>query len=674
MLKCKISKRILLPAIIVTMLLSIAGCSNKNEDSSRQSETTAVSSDVSTHSDATSETVLPDNTNLPISQRGCKLSEHPVSGNPGFYEIDCNGLFDNLEWVFSITMYGEKLAIVYNDKNLYSYLALLDPYSLDVTGPVLLSKDEYYSPYIYTDNRDRLVIYSMDTKQITYCNEQAGIENTFSFDEEWIGDIALSEDGDYAYYYDNSKRSIIKCTIPDGTKQPVYSIDVANADYGSVGGIFDNRYVSFSYISDNGETIYEVIDLIEHTTVYSDTKSLNILTGCGDNYCIKYSVDGTEEFLCGKQDEESQIFYFNNLSEYNYCEHTPGTSSLISYAPESGSDTSDDTIIFRGYDMESGRLMHCRPFVAKNTAYGNFFINKTYYSSDMNYMAFMPGYDKPVIIIWDLLEEDSRCQDDSSYLIPLSALSSTDSKELSELKERADAMNKRFDVNIKMADELSECPVLDYEYTQISNPIRISQALTILEDALEKYPNGMLAQLDDDMGDLLHIYLAGDIIGIDEGTISSSVGIENNIDGITFVVLDITDLYSLERTIHHEIFHAIEGHMNNIGYPFEYDSWMAINPQGFDYDYDYVANESNTSDEYIIGSENDAYFVDIYSKSFPHEDRARLMEYAMTEDEYQSRAFTYDGIANKHKYICEQLRIAFDTTGWPEKTMWEIVP
>ena len=68
-------------------------------------------------------------------------------------------------------------------------------------------------------------------------------------------------------------------------------------------------------------------------------------------------------------------------------------------------------------------------------------------------------------------------------------------------------------------------------------------------------------------------------------------------------------------------------------------------------------------------SRYDGWFVDYYACTFPTEDRARIMEYAMAEVYWPFEGDT--PIDDKLAYYSRCIRDCFDTTGWPEKTAWE---
>jgi hypothetical protein len=65
------------------------------------------------------------------------------------------------------------------------------------------------------------------------------------------------------------------------------------------------------------------------------------------------------------------------------------------------------------------------------------------------------------------------------------------------------------------------------------------------------------------------------------------------------------------------------------------------------------------------------YFITEYALTYPTEDRATLMEAAMS-------LYTWDfepgsGTRQKLQYYADCIRDCFDTSGWPERTLWEQV-
>ena len=65
------------------------------------------------------------------------------------------------------------------------------------------------------------------------------------------------------------------------------------------------------------------------------------------------------------------------------------------------------------------------------------------------------------------------------------------------------------------------------------------------------------------------------------------------------------------------------------------------------------------------------YFVTEYALTFPTEDRATLLEAAMNNYSWDFEPDS--GRRAKLQYYAACIRDCFDTTGWPEITLWEQV-
>ncbi len=89
---------------------------------------------------------------------------------------------------------------------------------------------------------------------------------------------------------------------------------------------------------------------------------------------------------------------------------------------------------------------------------------------------------------------------------------------------------------------------------------------------------------------------------------------------------------------------------------------MERNPEGFSYPENRYAMPEDIP-------EHRAYFVDMYARTAPIEDRARIFENAMMGDTWMFAE--YPQRMEKLRYLAECIRTAFDTQDWPEGTRWE---
>ena len=202
----------------------------------------------------------------------------------------------------------------------------------------------------------------------------------------------------------------------------------------------------------------------------------------------------------------------------------------------------------------------------------------------------------------------------------------------------------------------------------------IADGLDALESALKKYPDGFMKQLVYGDQKKLEIHLTGafTLKEYPEGEVNgftTYIGFAQEQEGKNVVAVDITMAGSIEQTLHHEIMHIInyklifDAKIRSEALYSEED-WNALNPKGFTY-----VEDKFYLPEDIYWDGYESYFIDIYSRTSASEDRARIMEYAMADADW---AFSgADGRYQKLAYLCECIRDAFDTKGWPKQTVWE---
>ncbi|MBQ7931221.1 MAG: hypothetical protein IJ334_09445, partial [Clostridia bacterium] len=241
--------------------------------------------------------------------------------------------------------------------------------------------------------------------------------------------------------------------------------------------------------------------------------------------------------------------------------------------------------------------------------------------------------------------------------------------------QRAGALSETYGMVIKIADQ---CDTVfnSYLVEQEFDTWTILSALNTLETAFAAYPDGFFAQLGYGTQPEVEIQLVG--------TLSPNPPLEEDANGFTsfaafvdrragknIVVLDIGQGGYLEQNFHHELSHIIDEKLN-------FDSlyredamyseldWFAMNPEDFAYTYDY-----HHLPETIYTDGLDGYFIDIYARTYPSEDRARVFEYAMAGADWIFTGTTQQPLRDKLTYYSACIRDCFDTTGWPDITRWE---
>jgi len=239
------------------------------------------------------------------------------------------------------------------------------------------------------------------------------------------------------------------------------------------------------------------------------------------------------------------------------------------------------------------------------------------------------------------------------------------SEEETLLKKRADEIGLQYGLTVLVSND---CDTVFDEFTATlaTDYDKVSAALTLLENALSVYPEGFLAQLRYDGIHGITIQLISDLQATGGGREGGGYNaFAQNMWDHYLIVIDIDD--STENTYYHEFSHIIDSYLawdasQREDALFSEEGWNDLNPtwfEGYTFDYSWEQNVKDYS-----------WFIDSYSTISPTEDRARVMEYAMSEYGYW---YFYDcpGLIGKLSYYCQCIRDAFDTTGWAETLPWE---
>ena len=209
----------------------------------------------------------------------------------------------------------------------------------------------------------------------------------------------------------------------------------------------------------------------------------------------------------------------------------------------------------------------------------------------------------------------------------------------------------------------------DYVTATCSDRFEIIDSLNSLAHTLNRYPEGFFEYLVSDYYlSGINIYLTGKISPAADTSIDNAAAFANTISDYQIIAMDITCYSDEESTIYHEFSHAIynritfEENRDQREY-FDENYFFTLNPPGFEYyysyldengnGYDWVGSSVNTGSDYYLDYDlNNVYFVDSYSKTYPTEDLARLLEYAMPEG-YQLEYMQSPHIRAKLDYYCD---------------------
>ena len=242
-----------------------------------------------------------------------------------------------------------------------------------------------------------------------------------------------------------------------------------------------------------------------------------------------------------------------------------------------------------------------------------------------------------------------------------------------ELYQKAQSLTNQYGVRILIGEQCST------QYNGVNaqradDPQAVRTGLEALETVLKAYPAGFLEQLVYGQYACVEINLVGTLETLDVPEDANGYtrfnAFVDHLDDRHIMVVDTTRP-DLEQTIFHEFSHIIDvklefvsQHRDTLYSP---DKWLSLNPPDFSY-----AEGIFVLPDSIYDTKYNSYFVDLYARTYPTEDRARVMEYAM-----MNISGTFDPqyaapLREKLAFYSASIRDGFDTAGWPEVTRWEI--
>lgn len=272
-------------------------------------------------------------------------------------------------------------------------------------------------------------------------------------------------------------------------------------------------------------------------------------------------------------------------------------------------------------------------------------------------------------ITGEVIENDLELEDvDESIKTPVGTAVSQ------EVFDRAKELSEKYDVEILIADQC-DTVFTDHSADLLLEEADISQALDTVDYVLGRYPEGFFEQLKHNTYKEIEIQLVGILekdYSTDDITYVSGGFVNYTYTGKLLMALDARPMNLddeinpiLEETMYHEISHIIDKRLEYDGKyrkdaSYTEEGWTELNPEGFEYNDSYYGT---------LDPQYADYFVDHYACTNATEDRARIMESAMLNDEsvFEGK----EGLTEKLRYYSEGIRDSFDVTGWPKILPWE---
>jgi len=259
--------------------------------------------------------------------------------------------------------------------------------------------------------------------------------------------------------------------------------------------------------------------------------------------------------------------------------------------------------------------------------------------------------------------ELSAVTDDTQYTDAYFTREAPDSEGIDRCIRYAQEMSQRYGIEVRVYQDADDVQPRDFRLTYEHLVPVLMQELEQLDKSLGNYPDGFLQTISQRF-DGLTVCILRSFSPISDNVPQDASNALQFWDGYhAYIALAAgTDT---QKALYHELCHLIDTIV--INECSAYDTWNQLNPTGFEYDYDYTANRQRNSTAYLLDSSR--YFVDMYSMSFPKEDRARIMECSMTPG--NAYLFQTNAMQDKLKTLCTGIREAFAMEDCTEVFLWE---
>ena len=402
-------------------------------------------------------------------------------------------------------------------------------------------------------------------------------------------------------------------------------------------------------ITDDGEERTLLLDADSGLLLYEGEGDLDLTTN-GELYYASIPNGMIDSPVFGQGEDQPRTLIPKDLTADAFF--LDDSCAAITYQALPG-----ETAELVCYDLSTGLM---RSALTLNTRFYPTAVADTM-NGQVYVMFFDPAYGCETIYRWDL--DALSVNDGTVHTETYFRSTNPDEAGLFHCRALAAEIGSKYGIEILVWEDALAVQPWDYDFVPEYLVPVIQQELEQLDQRLSNYPEGMLAATAAHFSSL-KICLVRQLMGTAES------GSLENANGIQFY--DGTDAYVAiavgefsEQTLYHELFHVMETHI--FTHSIAFDQWDALNPAGFEYDYDYITNVDRDSGVYL--QEETRAFVDTYSMSYPKEDRARIMEYACLPE--NEEVFRSETMQRKLTTLCKGIREAYGLVQSPETYLWE---
>ncbi len=373
-----------------------------------------------------------------------------------------------------------------------------------------------------------------------------------------------------------------------------------------------------------------------------------------ENGLLHYASD--DGLLLGGTDVGAQHFYMAFSSSDEWMNEVAfGCAATLVY---------DTEFSARFYDLREGVLLAALPVGADCYQLG------TYWLEDGRVLLSLQMADRMDCFLYDLPAVKAA----EEPVLQVETLLCTDGELWEKIALMAAEAEEANGVELFYASEGNDFSIWEYVGVAELDPITVYRSVKTAAEILSLYPEGMLRESYAETNKGLRIYLCGTLHGVDGSGLSQAGGVTTESEGYIVIALDINN--NLSYNLPHELSHVLDRRITYVAEQGGRDwlsLWEALTPFADAYTGTYGDYLNNA--QYTASYETDAnriWFVDDYSRTYPTEDRARIMEHLFNpEGDGLASVLQAPHLQYKARFYCYMLRQCFPSCDGADVLYWE---
>lgn len=360
-----------------------------------------------------------------------------------------------------------------------------------------------------------------------------------------------------------------------------------------------------------------------------------------------FLLDPTDSILFGSIGSDPMVL--EPLCDDAGCWYLPGSNQAVC------AGLTETGTLLDLYDLDAGQR---RARLSLDTLIFPEYVTQT---PDGMIWFLIPGQEETLLCRWD--PALSGVQDDSAYAGPRYTRSEPDYDGLAACTLTAQELSEKYGIDILIYKDAVATEPWDYHLEYEYQAPVLRRELERLDTYLSNFPEGFLQTLKAKYTDLNICIVRSAESAPGSGSPEAVNGLQF-LDGFDAYIILASD-HDTEYALYHELCHLMETVV--LTESTAYDRWDDLNPSDFRYDNSYSENQNRDASPWMKPGKE--YFIDAYSMSFAREDRARILEYAMTRG--HDVLFQSPNLQRKLLQLCIGIREAFELEQSPEVFLWE---